>query len=243
MFAPNNRGVYHQKLNGQLVPISKRDIKDHIVEFSYKFNIKIFKNPQHYPIFFKFTGKYSPTRIQLNLHSPQDYLKKEGYLKTIQSIFQGALLIILLYNIVLYSIVRDRTYLYYSAYILTYSIYYLSYYGLLPANPELSIYISAVCVQSTMFFYFLFMKLFVHAEQLFPRWNRLINYWIKIKSGMVLLALGLMYSRLYLQEIEPLLLLLFLIDGLLLLVTCYKLLISGNIIARYFVLGSFILVF
>lgn len=241
MYILDNQGKIQQKINGQLVSLSKRDLWNHVVASSYKFNIKLPKNT-HYTVFFKFTNKYTSTKLKMGLSSPQKHFQKEAHLKIIQSIFQGALLIILLYNLVLFLVVKDRTYLYYSAYILNYSLYYLIYNGFLVITPELPIYIGLICLQLSMVFYFQFMKFFVDAKKLVPNWNKVINYWIKIKALFVVVIIGILFFRSDLAKAEIYILLVSSIDGILLLITCYVLLRSGSFVARYFIIGSFFLV-
>jgi len=240
LFYPNKTGRYEKKVNGRLVKGSQRDIKNSIVESVYKFNV--FLHPKKATtLYLNLQGKLYNPRFKLKLQSVQAYQKEEAYLITIESIFQGALWVILLYNIILFVIVKDRTYLYYSAYIFSYSIYYLSYREFLAEYPLTQAYLAIITQQTSMVFYFLFMKLFVEAKKLIPKWNNFIHYWLIVKAIFVSIVFIKIYLSLNLVDSELYLVIVVLTDVLLFIITCFILLSTKSVLARYFVTGSFFL--
>ena len=240
LFSPNTQGLYTKKLNGDQVPRHLRDIKNHIVEFKYSFNLYLRKHRTTL-IYVRISNKLYPPRLTLKLERPDVYFSKSQRLTTIQGIFQGALWIILLYNAILFLIVKDRTYVYYVIYIFSYSIYYLCYYGFFSVLPYLQTYISALSSQSSMICYFLFMQLFVNAKEILRGWNKIINYWLFLKTAFTIVLTAYIYITFKVMEIELYLLMLYLIDVILFITTFILLIRTKNTLARYFVAGSFFL--
>ncbi|WP_157558321.1 7TM diverse intracellular signaling domain-containing protein [Microscilla marina] len=241
LYYPDNNGHYSKKLNGRLVPQSLRDISKHIVEFKYKFRLFL-PVQKKITIYIRLKGVMYTPRYTLKLRSPQAYLHEESTLNIIQGVFQGALWIILLYNIILFLVVKDKTYLYYTTYIFAYSVYYLGYYDFFSEYPVLQTFIGVASSQSTMIFYFLFMKLFVDAKRLIPRWNKVIHYWMIIKVSIDCCLLLYISLTLNLADAEIYLLIIILIDTSLFILTLIFLLRTRNVLARYFVTGSFFLI-
>lgn len=237
LYYPDANNKYLKKINGRLVPASKRDISKHIVEFKYKFNVVLLPH-QNTVIYIKLIGKMYNPSYALKLETSPQYFKKEARLKIIQSIFQGALWVIIFYNIILFIIVKDKTYAYYSVYILIYSVYYLSYYDFFAEYPQLQIYIGIITHQVTMVFYFLFMSFFVNARRLIPKWIRIIYYWIIIKLFIDLILMIYTYRTLDLLGIEPYLNIIILIDVSVFVLTLYFLFKTKDLLARYFIAGS-----
>ncbi|EAY25713.1 stage II sporulation protein E (SpoIIE) [Microscilla marina ATCC 23134] len=231
---------YQQKSNGRLVPKSKRDIGSHIVGSNYKFNVLLPQNSTH-TLYLKLKGKLYPPRFALKLETPATHLHKKSWLQLIQSFFQGALWIMIIYNLILFAIVKDRTYLYYTAYILTYSVYYLAYYDFFAKQSYLQIYISAVSLPITFISYFLFMQRFVNAQALMPRWTKVIQAWLIGKVVVVVSAITYLYFTANIYKMELVLLLMIFTDLLLMAISLYLLFKSKNTLARYFIIGSFFL--
>ncbi|OJJ21064.1 hypothetical protein BKI52_10865 [marine bacterium AO1-C] len=240
LYSPDKKGNYVKKINGRLVSRSERDISQLIVESTYKFHLHITSSGTT-DIYIKLKGKIFSPGFNIKLEPPYRYLTKESQLNYFQSIFHGALWIILLYNVILFIIVRDKTYLYYTAYIFSYSIYYLGYYDFLAEYPLFQTYVAIVSLQLSMVFYFLFMKLFVNAKSIIPKWSRVINVWLYIKSLLVFIVFIYIYNTLDLIKAEPYLLLIILFDVILFIITFVILFLTRNSLARYFVAGSFFL--
>jgi serine phosphatase RsbU (regulator of sigma subunit) len=181
-------------------------------------------------------------KFDLKLVKPTLFYTKSGQAKIIQSIFQGALWIIILYNFILFVQVQDKTYLFYVLYTLSYSLYYFAYYDIINESPKGQILVSAVASQTSMLFYFLFMRLFVDAKKILPKWDKVLGAWLKAK------VLCIVFLFLYLFFTQNLLLGSIFILGALVLdaiffvITFMLLLWTRNVLAHYFVTGSFFLV-
>ncbi len=236
----DENGVYRTKINGSLVAGRKRDVKTFIVESLYKFNVLLKPNK---PVVFylKIQGKFYNPRYALKLQNSNIYESEESYLIIIQSIFQGALWIIILYNIILFLIVKDKTYLFYVFYVLMYSLYYLGYYDFLNNYPYTQVFVAMLSSEFSLVFYFLFMQLFVNAKVILGRWNKVINTWIIIKLIFVFGLFIFVFNTLNLVDVDIFLLAILLVDVIFFIVTFIFLVKSKSILARYFVIGSFLL--
>jgi two-component system, sensor histidine kinase LadS len=129
-------------------------------------------------------------KIQLNLVAKQlvesqniQYLREDYFL-------MGILLVMVFYNLILFSLMLDRSYLYYVIYISTLGIWifyeYLYYYS----DFSLAFVISIINTWWVIFFnigYLGFVRHFLNAKSDFPTWNK----WIKFLEKLLLLPLSL----------------------------------------------------
>jgi hypothetical protein len=68
--------------------------------------------------------------LPLKLYSPQQYQTRAQEVQLVFGIFFGFMLVLLLYNLILFAKVRESGYLYYSLYITGYGLFQFSLYGL-----------------------------------------------------------------------------------------------------------------
>ncbi|WP_299453959.1 7TM diverse intracellular signaling domain-containing protein [uncultured Microscilla sp.] len=240
LYAPDDENKYLKKVSGNLIPGNQREIKSSIVEFKYKFYLQLYSK-QKTVLYIKIQGTLFKPSYSVKLVEPEAFLSQEALQKVIQSIFQGGLWIIILYNFVLFLLVKDKTYLYYVMYTLSYSLYYIMYNDLYNGLPKLQIYTSMISSQVSMLFYFQFMRLFVGARQLISKWDKVIYTWIVLKSSVLLISVVYLNISFNTSFLEIYMVSNFYIDAILFLITIVVLLISNSILARYFVTGSFFL--
>jgi serine phosphatase RsbU (regulator of sigma subunit) len=235
-YAPDSLGKYQKKISGRSVPGSQRDIRSIIVESRYKFHLLLYKKQT--TIYIKLKGDLHTPKFDLKFVKPSLFYTKSSQAKIIQSIFQGALWIIILYNLILFVQVKDKTYLFYVLYALSHSFYYLAYYDILNESPTLQFLTSAIASQTSMLCYFLFMRLFVNTKKILPKWGKLIGKWVKIKFVLtIILAIWLGVTlELYLGTLGAVSILL--VDLIFFLITLFLLLRTKSVLARYFVAGS-----
>ena len=138
-----------------------------------------------------FSKKTSLT-LKLNLYSYDDFYSKEIFHQIILSLFFGAMIILALYNLSIYFMIKDISYFYYVAYIVTLVLHHLLYVGfgsLYIFNSFLMSYIidyAAIFVSLPVIFLSLFSKSFLQTVQ-----YRKIN--IALNSLLVILVLSVLF--------------------------------------------------
>lgn len=104
----------------------------------------------------------------------------------IQGLFQGAVGLILLYNLFLYLLSHDRVYLYYTAYLLFTGMYFFNFYGFvnelwLPEYPWLFYDVYLLSTVLIPIFYLQFIRVYLNSRQVMPRWDRIMVIWIFVR--------------------------------------------------------------
>ena len=125
VYIPEQRGFRSQKA-GFFDPASQKEGTG--LESS---GIKISLRPGEIKTIYirAYNVNHYPVKFNVHLISPEtwaDYVSKEDR-NLVQGFFQGILWIMILYNIFLFFINRDETYLYYTAYMIGLSIYFQNF--------------------------------------------------------------------------------------------------------------------
>lgn len=137
-------------------------------------------------------SKKTSLTLKLNLYSYDDFYSKEIFHQIILSLFFGAMIILALYNLSIYFMIKDISYFYYVAYIVTLVLHHLLYVGfgsLYIFNSFLMSYIidyAAIFVSLPVIFLSLFSKSFLQTVQ-----YRKIN--IALNSLLVILVLSVLF--------------------------------------------------
>lgn len=114
-----------------------------------------------------------------------------------QSMFHGILWVLLAYSFILYSQTRDRTFLYYSIYLLSFSGFsaiIFNQVGLVVDLPNRPFFF-VIFGQSINIFYFLFLKHFASISEISKKWNQLINQ--VVAALTVTGVVGLLHTLLF----------------------------------------------
>ena len=131
-----------------------------------------------------FSKKTSLT-LKLNLHSYDDFYSKEILHQIILSLFFGAMIILALYNLSIFFMIKDISYFYYVAYIVTLVLHHLLYVGfgsLYIFNSFLMSYIidyAAIFITLPVLFLALFSKFFLQTSQ-YRKINLVLNFLITL---------------------------------------------------------------
>ncbi|MBN2158498.1 MAG: SpoIIE family protein phosphatase [Spirochaetes bacterium] len=112
IFIPGANNEYTVKEFGNKLPFSKRDIDHH------NFLIRLNTDPGTYTYYLRFQSD-SSMNIPMSIHSLAYVISDINIQKTVFGLFYGALLILLLYNLLLAISMRDLTYLAYAAFIIS----------------------------------------------------------------------------------------------------------------------------
>ena len=183
-------------------------------------------------------------QFQLELYTPEG-LKKEynpAQRNLFQGIFQGVLWIMIIYNLFFFFINRDKTYVYYAAYMFTLSLFFANMFGylrtyLFPELPILYIYVWLMA-QSSAIFYIQFVRYFLNLKDLLPKWDRVSRF---LMTGMIAFVVfkATYYLTIHqygiLGSLSQILIFLGVLFTAGLVIALYQ---TKNKLARYFILGS-----
>lgn len=130
-------------------------------------------------------SKKTSLTLKLNLYSYDDFYSKELFHQIILSLFFGAMIILALYNLSIFFMIRDISYFYYVAYIVTLVVHHLLYVGfanLYIFNSYLMQYIvdyAAIFIALPVLFLALFSKSFLQTSQ-YRKINLILNFLISL---------------------------------------------------------------
>ncbi|WP_439880702.1 sensor histidine kinase [Pontibacter sp. MBLB2868] len=162
---------------GQLLPISKRDVPQN------KPYVRVRMMPQSYALLYlRLQGDlnlYKPQRLSLQLLTPKQVVKTNNDRLLVQGIFIGIILVMTLYNLVLFISVRDRSYLYYVLALLGTGLYFMFYHGfalefLWPNSPYWNAHSFAFIVTFNGLFRLLFTRSYLGTKKSLPLWDKLL---------------------------------------------------------------------
>ncbi len=165
-----------------------------------------------------------------------------------QGIFQGMLWIMIVYNLLVFMSVRDRSYLYYAFYLAGAASYFGFRLGLISEYviyniPQFVPYIWLLSIAITSIFYYVFTRTFFDTAKNFPHLDRLIRLWIICKiliTSALFLMIFFTHSTKDLFEwgamIVPL-------EGIIGLYVLYVLGKNAGKLATFFIIGNLSLLF
>jgi len=114
-------------------PIAKEGLlQSHIGRESLTPYFELTLNPHEKHIYYlKSTSTITALVLELKLWEPRAFYNHSTYLRSILSLFFGAMFVIILYNLIIYFIVRERSYLYYVLFFTAVTLHQFSYRGVL----------------------------------------------------------------------------------------------------------------
>ena len=195
----NKEGLLNKKINRRTVnpiffiDLDKNETKTYYMEVS---------------------SKKTSLTLKLNLYSYDDFYSKEILHQIILSLFFGAMIILALYNLFIYFMIKDISYFYYVAYIVTLILHHSLYIGfanLYLFNSYLMGYIvdyAAIFIALPVLFLALFSKSFLQTVQ-YRRINMVLNSLIAILVLSVLFFIFTDYFARY-RNVIPILLMVYL---------------------------------
>ncbi|MBV6647387.1 MAG: receptor [Cyclobacteriaceae bacterium] len=168
--------------------------------------------PGGYTAYFRVkSANYADIRVALKtINRFVQYAVGEYFL---YGIFYGMILIISLYNVSIYSAIRESKYLYYTFYILSVGVFAMcvdgiAYQYLWPNSPGWNQVAHGVALFSVIFWAIIFSKKFLNLKTRSPKIDKLIDIVLILRSLLFLYALGFDHSLFDQRNIEiiPLLL-------------------------------------
>lgn len=148
------------------------------------FSINLDKNETK-TYYMEISSKKTSLTLKLNLYSYDDFYSKEIFHQIILSLFFGAMIILALYNLSIFFMIKDISYFYYVAYIVTLVLHHLLYVGfanLYIFNSLLMEYIvnyAAIFIALPVLFLALFSKSFLQISQ-YRKIDLILNFLIAL---------------------------------------------------------------
>ncbi len=195
LYYPSNDGGegFIHKQSGVMRPVSEREIA---------YNHMVFTIPLEYGkesvIYLRFQNG-APMILPLTLWSPDGFTNHHIVESLILGIFYGALLILLLYNLILVFNLKDRNYTYFVLFIGSLILYYAASDGLIELYlwPSLNTYkkIMVAWPLYTMFiFTILFADSFLDMRRELPRFGKIFKYLLIVMAVQIPLVIFLKYQ-------------------------------------------------
>ncbi|KAA3636244.1 MAG: response regulator, partial [Bacteroidetes bacterium] len=187
-------------------------------------------------------NKPLPLEIQLMTTDYWEKRTQAGFRHFGQGLFQGIIWALILYHLLLFLTIRDRTYLYYSTYMICISMVTLGDFGywqsfLFRNNPYLGWCLFQVLQYATGIMTFVFMQSFVRFDKLYPQYNKWVTRFIQINLAILILVIisWLPFEDYIIVEITRVLIIPFVAAGL---AVCYLLIRSKDTVALYFAVAG-----
>lgn len=116
-------------------------------------------------------------------------------------LFYGMLIVVAIYNLLMFFAMRERSYVIYILYVLSVGIYTMCTDGiafqyLWPGHPEWNAHAYGIALYSIILWALIFTKMFLHTSARHPRLNRIINGVILLRTAIFLCAV-FFYPRLF----------------------------------------------
>lgn len=173
-----NSDRYTLKRTGQLLPIADRDVA------SYKPYVRLQLAPNSATlVYLRLQGDinlYKPQALRVQLLLPEKVEAANRNRLFVQGIFIGIILVMTLYNLVLFASVRDRSYLYYVLALLGTGLYFMFYHGfaielLWPNAPYWNAHSFPFIVTFNGLFRVLFTRHYLNTQRTMPMWDRVLT--------------------------------------------------------------------
>ena len=141
----------------------------------------------------------TPEYTQATLMPTEAFYRQDRQRLITQGLFLGAVLVMALYNLLIYWLVRDVSYLWFVFSIIGIGLYIGFYYGFgielfWPGAPRWDLYCFAIIVPGTNFVRLAFTRSYLHTATLLPGWDRWLRVLMVVESVVVatgLVAYGL----------------------------------------------------
>lgn len=169
---------YTLKHTGRLLPIGERDVP------SYKSYIRLELLPNSTTTLYlrlqSDIDLYKPQGLQVQLLLPEQVSAANSDRLFGQGLFIGIILVMTLYNLVLFASVRDRSYLYYVLALLGTGLYFMFYHGfalelLWPNSPLWNAHSFPFIVTFNGLFRVLFTRHYLNTQRTMPVWDKMLT--------------------------------------------------------------------
>lgn len=225
-------GRYEQLLFGDSYPYQQRTL------LHKNFHVILEDPGQIQTVYFKVRShRYADIRIALRSVNQFVYYALNEYF--LYGCFYGMILIVFLYNLLMFTVIREPKYIYYACYLLSVAIYAMgvdgiAYQYLWPGWPEWNQLSAGIFIYLIILFATIFSRHFLNTKSRVPRIDRLLVFALIGRTLLFFIALLFDTRLLYIREIEIAILGLVFYAGI-------KIYLKGHRTARFFVLAYGIL--
>lgn len=198
IYSRDSLGMWHfLERSGDLVPVNERSVP--VGEFAYAllalppgatgaFMLRLHSQRTISYDFRKFALK------AINLHSENSFAKRQGKARIYQALFYGALIIMLLYNLIIFFTLGARSYLFYVLFLFLLIIFLSANIGYLNEliwghSPAIDVYSRLLSAPLLIAAYLLFGKSFLRPEEYSKAWSRVLNALIAFYLLMIFLSI------------------------------------------------------
>ncbi len=244
IFCPEKENEYLLQTDGELIAYHDKAIGGNRKETLARVSLEPRQLHRIY-IYLRNEMHYAPdVKAELIYENHWHHLAKQDNFW--QGIFQGILWIMIVYNLVLFWLIRDRAYLYYTLYVSCVVVFFLWFHGdmlefFFPTRPYLNYHFRLIYGLAPIF-YILFLKNLLDVGRLLPFWYWILKLYVKI-SIFIYLAACVIYTF-YLPQLAALLMNILLISATMLaLVVLYRLLKKQVRVVIFILVGNIFLIF
>ncbi|MDX1692912.1 MAG: 7TM diverse intracellular signaling domain-containing protein [Ketobacteraceae bacterium] len=172
-YIENSDGEFAKKVSGDRVGFKQRDIAFH--NFVFKFATEPGEIKQ---IYLRAESK-GPVQLPLTIWTPDGLVEKVNKVTMGLGLYYGIMLVVSLYNLFLFITIRDKNYLYYVLYVLSYTAIQMCFNGLvseyvLPEQPHAANLALLVSLGAALIFAGIFTRGFLQSKTTAPIMDRVI---------------------------------------------------------------------
>lgn len=186
-------GEWGERRSGDMLPFDQREVTTNALAYVIELQ------PQgRHTLFLRYRTNGSMS-INLSLHEPVAYAEQLGRQQLVQGVLFGALLALAIYNLFIFFIVRDRSYLLYIGYLTIFSLFIAGFSGqaahyLWPDSPQWANQSLLIFWGGVIAMALIFSQNFLSLKRYSPRINRAANLFSGIALGCSLASLLLPYA-------------------------------------------------
>jgi two-component system, sensor histidine kinase LadS len=227
----DNKGrLVEERASGEILPFASREVQ--YTNFVFSFAERE-KSRSTYYVRFQTSGSMN---LYLSMWSPEAFKDHAGRMDIIYAIYYGAMLIMVLYNLLLFFSLRDRSYLFYVLYCLAFVVLQLCLNGLAfrylwPSYPGWAKQSIPFCVLLSLIFSIEFLRYFLDTAHYVPVLNRALKISSYILAAVLPVIFFVDYSIIIVTVIFITLVLF-----IFLYVVSVKILLMGNRAARLYII-------
>jgi len=157
-------------------------------------------------------------------------------------IFSGMVLIIILYNIILFITTRSSAHIYYALYlssVLMFVLFASDVMRSIPTeHPKLIPFIGFLSLALVSIFYFQFGRAFLNTSKLIPVWDVYLKRYIYLKIAILVLEQGILLTSFFLELVKDIEFSVMLVDAIVSVLLIIRLFKTSSTLSRFFIAGS-----
>lgn len=241
-YPPLDRVDLYWRKKGSSAPFNIESAGDRIPQSEHKLqaNYPVFTIPlephQTLEVLVK-VKTISSVQIPLTLWTPEAFVKQAALMEYGLGIFTGVMLIMAIYNLFIYFAIRDKAYLFYIAYIFSFTLFQLSVSGvthqyLWSESISFTQITPVLFLNFSLLFSALFAKTFLNTNKISPVSDKLISISITFSVLSIIGTFLLSYNTVVLPSVAHSLIVVLVLLGAA--IHCY---LKGSKQARFFVLA------